>query len=118
MKAHELQERLMAFTVSVIKITDKLPNSTAAKNLARQLARSSTSVSLNYGEAQAGETRKDFVHKMKIVLKELNETQVGLELIYRLNLTKEKDDLIKVAKENSELIAIFTASINTASKKL
>jgi four helix bundle protein len=64
MNSHELQERLIAFSASVIKITEKLQSTNAGKNLSNQLVRSSTSVSLNYGEAQSGESRKDFVHKI------------------------------------------------------
>ncbi len=71
------------FSVLIIEITREMPNSYAANHLAKQLLRSGTSVSLNYGEAQSGESRKDFVHKLKIVLKELRETYINLKIIQR-----------------------------------
>ncbi|MEA3391974.1 MAG: four helix bundle protein [Candidatus Marinimicrobia bacterium] len=118
MKAFELEERLITFTVLIVQVTDKLPNSKASMNLAGQLVRSGTSVSLNYGEAQGGESRKDFIHKLKIVLKELRETHIGLKLIKRLDYLPDLLMLEKALKECNELISIFTKSIKTASSKL
>jgi four helix bundle protein len=69
----DLEERLITYAVSVIKVIDTLPSNKATTHLGGQLIRSSTSPALNYGEVQAAESRKDFIHKMKIVLKELRE---------------------------------------------
>ena len=77
----DLEERLIAFSVLIIEITDNLPNGKAANHLAGQLIRSGTSVSLNYGEAQSGESRKDFIHKIKVVLKELRESYICMKII-------------------------------------
>jgi len=73
---------------------------------------------LNYGEAQGGESRKDFIHKMKIVLKELRETFICLKMISRASLSQMEDKLEKAIKENNELISIFVSSINTAQSNL
>jgi len=118
MNSHELQERLIAFSTSVIKITETLASTTAGKNLSNQLVRSATSVSLNYGEAQSGESRKDFVHKLRIVLKELRETYAGLRLVETTCSVDDPFQVKNVIKESNELIAIFVASIRTASAKL
>ena len=113
---YDLEERLVAFSIRIIDIINEMHDTKAAKHLSGQLIRSGTSVSLNYGEAQSGESRKDFIHKMKIVLKELRETYVCLTIIYRSALI-EKGTLIEdTLKENDELIAIFVKSIGTAEK--
>lgn len=93
-----------------------MPKTRAGYHLSGQLVRSGTSASLNYGEAQAGESRKDFIHKVKIVLKELRETLVCLKIIYRAKLYKLQDDMNLAMKENDELISIFVRSVETAQK--
>ncbi len=112
---YDLEERLINFSVQIIKMTEKMNKSYASNNLANQIVRSGTSVSLNYGEAQSAESRKDFIHKMKIVLKELRETIVCLKIIEKARLTSELGQLIN---ENDELIAIFVKSIETSKQKL
>ena len=88
------------------------------KNLSGQLMRSGTSVSLNYGEAQSGESSRDFIHKMKIVLKELRETFVCLKIIERTNLFGSSSLIDIVKRENNQLISIFVKSIETAQRNL
>jgi four helix bundle protein len=77
----DLEERLITFSVLIIEIVNEMPNTKAGNHLSGQLVRSGTSVSLNYGEAQSGESRRDFIHKMKVVLKELRESFVCLKII-------------------------------------
>jgi len=77
--------------------------------------RSGTSPALNYGEAQAAESRADFIHKMRICLKELRETFVCLKIIQRKEYFKEKQ-LEPLINENRELVSIFVRSIQTAKK--
>jgi four helix bundle protein len=111
----DLEERLMRFAVQVLNLIEKLPNSTGARVLANQLARSCTSAALNYGEAQAKESAKDFIHKMSVCLKELRESQMSLKIIsYKPYVTSDVVD--PVLKECSELVAIFVTSINTKRK--
>lgn len=118
MNKFDLEERLIEFSVLVIKITKQMENSYAANHLAKQLLRSGTSISLNYGEAQGSESRRDFIHKMKIILKELRETFVNLKIIERTNMNNSQTDREKAKKENNELISIFVKSIETAQKNL
>ncbi len=118
MKKFDLEERLISFSVLVVSISEQMPNNRAANHLSGQLLRSGTSVSLNYGEAQSGESRKDFIHKIKIVLKELRETYVCLKIIERTGLYETKTDIEKAKLENNELISIFVRSVETAQNNL
>ena len=79
-----------------------------------QITRSGTSPALNYGEAQSAESKKDFVHKMGICLKELRETFVCLKIIEKANLSSDLENLTKAKKEVNELISIFVSSIKTS----
>ena len=114
----DLEERLIAFSVSIIQLSEKLPNSRAGNHLANQLVRSGTSPALNYGEAQGAESRKDFIHKLKIVLKELRETQIGLKIISRSQIYQPDEQLKSLITESDELISIFYKSIETAKENL
>ena len=114
MNKYDLEERLVNFSVLIIKIVNEMPNTKAANHLAGQIVRSGTSVSLNYGEAQGGESKRDFIHKMKIVLKELRETFICLKIIHRTKLYKTESEIIKAKEENNELISIFVKSVETA----
>ena len=118
MDKFDLEERLIEFSVLIIEIIGDMSNSKAGNHLAGQLVRSGTSVSLNYGEAQSGESRKDFIHKMKVVLKELRETYICLKIIQKANLCKNEIILEKAQRENNELISIFVKSVETAQVNL
>ncbi len=118
MNRFDLEERLIDFSVLIIEITNEMPSSKAGSHLAGQLIRSGTSASLNYGEAQSGESRRDFIHKLKVVLKELRETLVCLEIILRTSLFKSESNVRKAIKESDELISIFVKSVETAQKNM
>jgi four helix bundle protein len=113
---YDLEDRLIEFGLRTIDVVESLPNTVAGKHLGGQLVRSGTSPALNYGEAQAAESRADFVHKMKVALKELRETKVNLKYILKRNYFSEKR-MLPLLKENDELIAIFIKSISTAQEK-
>lgn len=114
-KKYDLSERLIEFSNECFDIAESLPGSVAGRHIAGQLTRSSSSPSIHYGEAQAAESRADFIHKMKICLKELKETRNTLTLIQKRNWLDGNKITIAI-NENTQLIAIFTASINTAQK--
>lgn len=118
MKASELEERLIQFSIDIILLCKKIDKSFAAEHLAKQLIRSATSSALNYGEARSGESTRDFLHKMKISLKELRESYVNLKIQRGSQTILDSNGLEKLLKENDELISIFVSSIKTASKKL
>ena len=116
MDKRDLEERLINFAVLIIEIVETMPNTKASNHLGGQLLRSGTSPALNYGEAQSGESRRDFIHKIKIVLKELRETNICLKIIYRTKLYKEEEKLNLAISESNELISIFVKSVETAQK--
>jgi four helix bundle protein len=113
-KKYDLEERLINLAVIIIDLIEHMPNTKSANHLAGQLLRSGTSPALNYGEAQSGESTNDFIHKIKVVLKELRETLVCLKIIYRTKLFESEDKLKVVLKETDELVAIFVTSVKTA----
>lgn len=115
MNKFDLEERLIDFSVLIIEIAKDMINSKAANHLSGQIIRSGTSISLNYGEAQSAESKKGFIHKMKVVLKEMRETFVCLKIIDRSELYKNKNNIEIAKKEINELISIFVKSLKTAS---
>ena len=118
MNRYNLEDRLVDFSVLIIEIVNQIPNTKAGNHLSGQIVRSGTSVSLNYGEAQSGESRRDFIHKIKVVLKELRETYVALKIIHKTKLFKNETMIIEAKKESNELISIFVKSVETAQKNL
>ena len=116
MNKRELEERLINFAVLIIEVVSSMPETKAANHLSGQLLRSGTSPALNYGEAQSGESRRDFIHKIKIVLKELRETYICLQIINRTKLYKSEEKIKQTLNECNELISIFVKSIETAQK--
>jgi len=110
-----LDERLIEFASAIIDIAETLPKTIAGNHIAGQLIRSGSSPCLQYGQAQSAESRNDFIHKMKISLKELRETYNGLRLIKRKKWCPE-DKLDAWIDENNQLISIFVKSIETAQK--
>jgi four helix bundle protein len=115
-RKYDLEKRLIDFAVSIINIVEMLPDTRVGNHIAGQLIRCGTSPSSNYGEAQSAESRNDFIHKIKIILKELRETLVWLKIIHRKALIPRKQDLDAVLKECNELISIFVTSTKTAEK--
>ena len=115
---YDLEERLVEFAVLVIDVFDSLPRSRVGNHLAGQLVRSGTSPALNYGEAQGAESRNDFLHKMRIVLKELRETRVALAIIERKNLSRVPGLIPKVSEECRQHVSIFSKSIQTVKAKV
>jgi len=117
MKPNQLEERLIRFAIDIILLCKTIDKSFASEHLAKQLIRSSTSVALNYGEARSAESTKDFLHKMKISLKELRESYVNMKIQKGANLIKDIVELNKLLDENNQLISIFVSSVKTASAK-
>src|SRR6266487_2207715 len=115
-QADILEQRLIDFAVRIIKLSAKLPKTPAGRHVAGQILRSGTSPAPNYGEARGAESTADFVHKLRIVLKELNETLIWLRVIQRSQLLK-LELLGDIVNENSELCRIFAATLKTAKQR-
>ena len=113
-REYDLEERLVRFAVTIIEVAEALPRTRAGNHIAGQLVRCGTSPAPNYGEAQSAESRKDFVHKMKVSLKELRETRVWLLIILRKRFRNAMSKAEAALPECQELIRIFAKSIATA----
>jgi len=115
LRKYDLEDRLIKFAIMILEVCDLLPNTRAANNLEYQLSKSGTAPASMYGEAQGAESRADFIHKMKVLLKELRETRISLRIINEKPIVT--DVKVEIAlKECNELIGIFTKSIDTAKK--
>ena len=107
-----LEDRLIDFGAAVCGTVRRLPRDLVTSHLSRQLILAATSPAANYAEARSAESRRDFVHKMQICLKELRESSVWLRFVERLGGAKAGVDSLAV--ECQELIAVFVRSVNTA----
>ncbi len=116
-RKYDLEERLISFALQVLEVSEMLSKTYAANHISGQIVRSGTSPALNYGEAQAAESIKDFIHEMGIILKELRETSISLKIIIRRPLVSDIVTAQKCLSECQELIAIFASSIKTAKNK-
>lgn len=115
-KGDNIQERLINFSVAIIHLCEKLPDSHSGRHVANQLLRCGMSPASNYGEARGAESKRDFVHKLGVVLKELNESAVWLETIRRSKLLGD-EKVSSLATECTELSKIINASVSTARRK-
>jgi four helix bundle protein len=114
---YDLEDRLVNFTCRMIDVVEALPNTRAGNYIAGQLVRSCHSPTFNYGEAQAAESRADFIHKLRICLKELKECRTALKIIVKKQLIHPAERLQEIFQETEELIAIIAKSIETAKNK-
>ena len=92
-KIFDLEGRFVEFSCRIIEVVEALPHTRAGNYIAGQLIRCGLAPALLYGEAQSAESRMDFIHKMKIVLKELKETRVCLKIITRSEMIKPVERL-------------------------
>ncbi|UCC85407.1 MAG: four helix bundle protein [Gemmatimonadota bacterium] len=112
-RVYDLEDRLVALAAATCRIAAELPSDRVAGHIATQLTRCCTSPAANYAEARGAESRRDFVHKMKVCLKELRETMTWLKLLRMLEIG-QPEATEEAIGETDELIAIFVTSIATA----
>lgn len=110
-----MEDRLIDFAIAISDIVDNLPGTRLGNYLGGQLVRSGCSPALNYGEAQSAESRNDFIHKMKVILKELRESLISIKIIERKNL-HDYNKVTLAKDECNQLVAIFVKSIETAKR--
>ena len=115
-REYNLQDRLVDYAVRIIKLSETLPETKAGKHVSTQILRSGTSPAPNYGEAQSAESKADFVHKLKVALKELRETEIWLKIIAKAKMIKSASLIAPLLQETDELIAILFTSVETAKK--
>src|SRR5215467_12515323 len=109
----QFEERLIEFAAMVIRLAGRLPKNFQGRHFATQILRSGTAGAPNYAEARGAESRADFIHKMRIVQKELNETAVWIRIMAKSSLISP-DLLTEILAENKELCRMASASIRTA----
>jgi four helix bundle protein len=117
-KKYDLEDRLIDYTILISEIVESLPYSRLGHQIGNQLIRSGTSPALNYGEAQSAESKNDFIHKLKITLKELRESYVCLKIIRRKPLINNFERLSLAEDEANQLISILVKSVQTAKNKM
>ena len=113
-RKYDLEDRLIVFAIRMMEIAEQLSKTKAGNHVAGQLVRCGTSPAFNYGEVQGAESTKDFIHKMRVILKELRETRVCLIIIFQKPLLTPPEKIDTDLNECNELIAIFAKSIKTA----
>ena len=113
----DLQDRFIDYAVRIIKLSEALPETKAGKHVSTQILRSGTSPAPNYGEAQSAESKADFVHKLKVALKELRETETWLKIIAKAKMIKSASLVAPLLQETDELIAILFKSVETAKSR-
>jgi len=116
-RKYDLEDRLIDYAVRIIKLSEALPPTKAARHVSNQILRSGTCAAPNYGEAQSAESKADFIHKLKIALKELRETKIWLKIIVRAKMIEPTSQLDSILQETTELIAIIFTSLRTAEER-
>jgi len=115
-RQYDLQDRLIDYAVQIIALSEVLPATKAGKHISSQILRSGTSPAPNYGEAQSAESKADFVHKLKVALKELRETEIWLKTIAKAKMIEPASQIAPLLQETDEVIAILFTSVETAKK--
>lgn len=116
MKSEALEERLLEFSARVGRVVDALPDTRLGRHIAGQLVRSGTSPAPNYAEACSAESRKDFIHKLRIALKELRESRSWIRLIIKAELLPSTR-MTELQEECEQLANIIGKSIVTPRQK-
>src|SRR5678816_2157566 len=112
-RPYDLEGRLLNYAAEIIRFTEKLPNTRAGNHIAAQLLRSGTSPLSNHGEAESAESHDDFVHKLKVCLKELRESRRWIRLVQRIHILPA-NQTAALESESDQLIRIFVASVRTS----
>ena len=113
-KQFDLEDRLVDFAAGIVDVVRVVPTDRAGNHIAGQLIRCGTSPAANYGEAQGAESRRDFIHKLRVGYKELRETRIWLKIIVRKELSSEMGVVRAALEECEQLVRIFFTSIRTA----
>ena len=108
----DLDERLLAYGATIIKLVESLPATIAGRRIGDQLLRSGTAVGAHFEEAQGAESKNDFLHKLQIALKELRESNYWLRLLAKAGILPQSA-LAAVIDESIQLRAILSKSVAT-----
>ena len=116
-KGDDIAERLLELAAGVVRLLPSLSKQPSATSLVKQLERCGPAGGANYEEARGAESPADFVHKVRIALKEVRETRYWLKLTVRAGLVNSPDGIASLIDEADQLVAILTASANTARRR-
>lgn len=115
----ELINRLLKYSVAIYKLNKHLCKTYSGRHVYGQLFRSATSAGANYDEATAAESRKDFIHKMQVALKELRESRFWVRFISMSGIIpKDEPALMFIKQESIELLSIIGKAVSTAKKNI
>jgi four helix bundle protein len=117
MKKSELESRLVKFSVNIIGMTKEMDGSFESQHLSKQIIRSGTASALLYGEAHGAISKRDFIHKISLVLRELKETHINLKIIEQSKLLLNQNLMNEIQDENNQLIKIFMKTMITAKQR-
>lgn len=117
MNNEQLKNRTKRFSLSILNLIDKMPNTISNRVVLNQIAKSATSVGANYRAACRSRSDKEFIAKMNIVLEEADESQFWLEIISEMKWIKQSE-LDDLQKEANELIAIFVSTLKTVNNRI
>jgi len=112
----DLEDRLLEYAVRIVRLAESIPKTRAGNHVSGHLLRCGTSPLFNHGEAEAAESPSDFIHKLRVSLKELRESLRALRLLAKVPLVDDPNRLGPLLQETDELIRIFVASIKTAER--
>ena len=116
-KGEDIEDRLVTFAVKILDLCDLIPKTPAGCHISGQLLRSGSSPAPNYGEVRGAESTKDFIHKLGVVLKELNESRIWLKILRQRNMVPE-DVVNHLYQESDQLCRIIGASKRTALERM
>ena len=113
----QLKNRTKHFSLTVLNLIEKTPNSMSTRVVINQIAKSATSVGANYRAVCRARSDREFVAKLNIVLEEADETQFWLEIIEEMKWISQSE-LNDLQKEANELVAIFVSTLKTVNNRL
>lgn len=117
MTSNDLKLRTKNFSILIMNLVEKLPNSIAGKTISYQIIRSGTSVGANYRAVCRARSDREFISKMNIVLEEADETMFWLELIIDRKWFDD-NEVSNLLDEGNQLTAIFVSSLKTVNARI
>jgi four helix bundle protein len=113
----DLEERMLSHAARIVRLDDCLPAGSGAKQIGNQLVRSGTSPYLHHGEVEAAESKADFIHKLKVCLKELRETWRALRLLKAIDACHDGNEIESLIDETHQLIRILWKGLRTVESR-
>lgn len=116
MKKNVVKDKSLEFAIRIVKLSKYLSSSKKEFVLSKQLLRSGTSVGAMIRESEHSESRADFIHKLAIAQKEMNETLYWLELLHNTEYLKETE-FESINDDGTEIIKLLTSIIKSTKER-